>query len=87
MAYAIRFKSSAQRDWERLPRGDQERLAGRIEALANDPRPHNIEPFKGVPQAYRFRVGDLRVVFHVDDAARVVRVLAVGHRKDVYHRR
>lgn len=87
MAYAILFRSSARRDFERLPREHQDRLTERIAALAGDPRPHNAEPFHGVPHGYRIRVGDLRVVYQVLDSQGQVWVFRVGHRKDVYRRR
>jgi len=32
----------------------------------------------------RVRSGDYRVIYFVDDRARVVTVAAVGHRRDVY---
>ena len=34
----------------------------------------------------RIRVGDYRIVYAIDDQRRVVRVAAVGHRRDVYTR-
>lgn len=38
MSYALSFRPSAVRDLERLPALVQDRLLGRMEALANDPR-------------------------------------------------
>jgi len=35
---------------------------------------------------WRIRVGDYRIVYAIDDQRRVVRVAAVGHRRDVYTR-
>ncbi len=34
--------------------------------------------------AYRIRVGDYRVLYIIDDAAEVVTIAGVGHRRDVY---
>lgn len=36
--------------------------------------------------AYRRRVGDYRIVFRDDDAARAVLVTRIKHRRDVYRR-
>lgn len=33
---------------------------------------------------YRIRIGDLRVVYQVDDDKAVVLVLVIAHRRDVY---
>ena len=32
----------------------------------------------------RIRVGDYRVIYSVEDAAHMVDIVAVGHRRDVY---
>ena len=37
--------------------------------------------------AYRIRVGAYRVIYDVDDKARVIVILRVRHRRDVYRRR
>jgi mRNA interferase RelE/StbE len=55
-----------------------------INALADDPRPPGVKPVKGHRPYLRVRSGDYRVIFHVDDAARVVRVMVAGNRRDVY---
>lgn len=41
----------------------------------------------GLHGLWRIRVGDYRIVYAIDDQLRVVRVAAVGHRRDVYTRR
>ncbi|TAL19969.1 type II toxin-antitoxin system RelE/ParE family toxin [Patescibacteria group bacterium] len=33
---------------------------------------------------WRIRVGDYRILFDIDDARKVVVILRVGHRKDIY---
>jgi mRNA interferase RelE/StbE len=33
---------------------------------------------------WRYRIGDYRLISNIDDQARAVRVLRIGHRKDVY---
>lgn len=35
-------------------------------------------------QGWRIRVGDYRIVYEIDDEQRVVNVLHIGHRKDIY---
>jgi mRNA interferase RelE/StbE len=34
--------------------------------------------------AWRIRVGDYRVLYEIDDPARTVLVVHIGHRRDVY---
>ena len=35
-------------------------------------------------EGWRIRVGNYRVIYEIDDSARQVTILHVGHRKDVY---
>ena len=42
----------------------------------------NLRPLKGVPDGFRLRVGDWRVLFYEEQGAIVVS--AVGHRHEVY---
>jgi mRNA interferase RelE/StbE len=56
-----------------------------LERLAEDPRAPGTERLTGV-DAYRLRVGDYRLIYEIDDAARVVYVTRVRHRRDAYRR-
>jgi len=82
--YELLVKPSAVREIERIDsRTDRQRVVRRIRALAEDPRPPGCEKLVG-RKAYRVRQGAYRVVYAVDDEARTVRVVKVGHRRDVY---
>lgn len=82
-SYEVEFSSRAARAFLKLPREAQQRLAKRIDALSKDPRPIGCEKLTGL-DAYRVRVGDYRVVYDVDDGARIVTIANVGHRREVY---
>ncbi len=58
-------------------------MVTRIGSLASESRPHGCEKLSGLEQ-YRVRQGNYRVVYSVDDEARAVLVVKVGHRRDVY---
>ena len=47
------------------------------------PRPMGAEKLSG-HDLYRVRQGDYRILFNVDDEARVVDVFKIGHRREVY---
>jgi mRNA interferase RelE/StbE len=84
MAYAIQFKPAALRQFEKLSRGVQKRIAARIVDLSDDAFPPGCKKLSSVPDAWRIRVGDYRVVYQVRREILLVLVLAVGHRRDVY---
>jgi mRNA interferase RelE/StbE len=82
-SYRLLIKPSAGKDLEAVPRKDRARIVERISELASDPRPSGSEKLSG-DDRYRVRQGVYRVVYSVDDATRVVVVVKIGHRKDVY---
>ena len=87
LPYRVELKRSAQRELAALPRRVQAHVVAAIDALAEDPRPPGAVALKGSAALLRLRVaGDYRVVWRVDDTARIVLVLLIGHRKDVYRR-
>ena len=60
-----------------------ERLRNALRGLYDDPRPAGCSKLAG-RDGYRLRVGDYRVIYGIDDAAREVTVLDLGHRRDIY---
>lgn len=84
MSYAVLIKPAAQRQLKKLPRAVQVDLITLIERLAQDPRPPGCKKLKGRQNQYRVRLGDYRVIYSVEDMALVVRIIKVGHRRDVY---
>ena len=83
--YNLRIKRSAAREIETVSRKqDRQRIVRRIEALAVQPRPVGCEKLAGYEDRYRIRQGSYRVVYSVDDRSRVVEVVSVGHRREVY---
>jgi mRNA interferase RelE/StbE len=84
-AYRIEVQRSAERDLDRLSKMLFDRITARLMALAQEPRPPGAEKLAGL-EAFRIRVGDYRVVYEVDDSARVVVLTRVRHRRDVYRK-
>jgi mRNA interferase RelE/StbE len=81
--YDLLIKPSAGKELEALPRRDRIRTARKIQELAFDPRPHGSEELSAEEQ-YRVRQGNYRVVYSIDDDQRIVLIVRIGHRKDVY---
>ena len=82
-SYRVLLKRSAVKELEVLPLTDRRRIAGKIQRLERDPRPPGVEKLSGQDR-YRLRQGDYRVLYAVDDGARTVTVVKIGHRRDVY---
>jgi mRNA interferase RelE/StbE len=60
------------------------RLIETIKSLATQPRPSGPEKLAGRQNLFRVRQGNYRIIYSVDDQSRVVDVVKVGHRRDVY---
>ena len=84
--HRVDLAPAAQRQLRRLPPGDAARLRGPIFALALERRPVGATKLSGT-EFWRVRVGDLRIVYFSDDAARVVVVLKVARRSESTYRR
>jgi len=82
-AYRLLIKPSAVKELEGIPRRDRRHIVNRIQGLSATPRPAGCEKLSGQDR-YRVRQGPYRVVYAVDDQARTVLVVKVGHRREVY---
>jgi mRNA interferase RelE/StbE len=81
--YELEILPSAQRSLNRLDRPVRRRVATRIDALAEDPRPQGATKLVG-SKHWRIRIGDYRVVYDIKDAQLIVLVIEVGHRREIY---
>jgi mRNA interferase RelE/StbE len=62
----------------------RKRLARKIEGLARNPRPFGVEKLKGMADLYRVRVGDYRILYQIQDEVRLVLIIQIGHRREIY---
>lgn len=85
MQYEITYAQSALKSLRKLDRSVARRVLTAIDALARNPRPPGCLQLKGGSGEMRIRVGDYRIVYDVNDGEVVVLVLAVGHRREIYH--
>lgn len=83
MKYEVKLKSSVKKQLKRLDKKQAERILVRIYLLADNPYPRGVEQLTG-QKAYRIRVGDYRVIYEIQNNQLLVRVIRVGHRKDIY---
>ena len=83
--HRIDLSRRAEKDLDRLPPRGAARVIAALRGLANEPRPPGASKLVAV-EGYRVRVGEYRIVYDVDDAAEVVTVYRIGHRREVYRR-
>jgi mRNA interferase RelE/StbE len=87
-AFAIAWTAASRRALAKLP----EKVASAVVeflygSLAESP--HRVgKPLKlGLERMHSTRRGDYRVIYRIDDEQRVVTVLAIEHRSDIYRPR
>ena len=83
MRYQIIIKSSAEKELNALPAALRSRIAARLLALEDNPRPAGIKKLQG-DESYRLRIGDYRVLLTIDDQRQQAVIYAIGHRREVY---
>ena len=81
--YSVLFRKSVRRDFGPVPKKDVKRIMDRIKSLADNPRPPGCEKLSA-GERYRLRQGDYRIVYSIQDNGRTVRIVKVGHRREVY---
>ena len=84
--YAVEVKPPARKELEALPDKVLARVVRKMDSLRDTPRPAGCKKLKGYKDQWRVRVGDWRVVYIIDDAAKLVSVTRIGHRREVYER-
>ncbi len=82
--YDVLFTRRARKDLDRLDRKVVGRIAPVVDALADDPRPPGCLKVKGEESLWRIRVGDWRIGYEINDAAREVTVIRIAHRSEFY---
>jgi mRNA interferase RelE/StbE len=82
--FSLFLKSSAEKELRKIPSPFIGQILARIGALAETPRPFGVKLMKGEERFFRLRQGDYRIIYDIDDKARVVTVVKIGHRREVY---
>ena len=81
--YSVSIKTSALKELEQIPSKVIRQITRRIQFLAENPRPPGCEKLSGREQ-YRIRQGNYRILYSIDDKTKVVDIVKVAHRREVY---
>jgi len=67
-----------------LPNSVLARAVRKMESLGDNPRPAGCKKLKGYKDQWRVRVGDWRIVYLINDSAKLVSVTRIAYRREVY---
>lgn len=85
--YKVVLKTAAEKVFKtKLDRKIQEKVGRRIDLLSENPfSPNsNLNKLQGVDKGYRLRIGDLRIVYHVDTNNKTITIWKIDFRGSVY---
>lgn len=82
MKYEITFQKAAVKFLKKQDRKTQERL---LQAINQLPDGTDIRKLQGL-QMYRLRIGNIRILYTIDDVVRVISIENIDNRGDVYKR-
>jgi len=81
--YEVELRRNAIKSLDRLQETERSRIVSALLRLEQNPRPSGVEKIRET-ELWRIREGDYRVVYHVDDESKIVTVVRIGHRRDIY---
>ena len=84
--YSIDLSEEATQFFESASAKLQERLDRAFDQIKSNPRFHpNIKPLKrNYAGYYRYRVGNYRIIYSIDDETMRIVVNTIAHRSEVY---
>ncbi len=84
--YEVFLHPDAQKVYANADKALAKKIARCLQQLEQTPRSHpNIKTLKGDYLGYyRYRIGDYRVIYSVDDELVQVFVVAIAHRSEAY---
>ena len=81
--WRVEIVRKAEKEYSSLPPDVKKRISSRILSLESNPRPSGSKKLKETDY-HRLRSGDYRVVYSIHTKDRLIRILSIAHRKEVY---
>lgn len=87
MVYEVRFENRAQKVLKKMDKHEALLIMAWIKKnLVNTTNPRQFG--KGLTGnksgEWRYRIGDYRIISHIDDKKIVILILEIGHRRNIY---
>lgn len=82
--YKLIFEKKALRDLNKLDRLIKKRIWNKLQECKKNPFMF-LKPLVEI-RGFKLRVGDCRVIIDVRQEIRILNILKVGHRKNIYER-
>lgn len=82
--YSYEFTRQAAKDLKKLPKDVQQTIVKKLDYFINSGEPLQFATYliNSEIGQYRFRIGDYRVIFDLENE--ILIILTLGHRKEIY---
>jgi len=80
--YSVEFSETAEKQFNKLEKNIQLRVINVMERIKIRPY-HFIKRKEGTPY-FIARIGDYRAILNINDIRKIIFVLEIGHRKNIY---
>ena len=87
MSYSIETTARFNKEFKKLDKYTQRMIKGWIEKNLvgeENPRRHGKGLTANKSGQWRYRIGDYRLLCHIDDGKLIILALSVGHRREIY---
>ncbi len=81
----IKWEENVLRQLDKLPDVISKRIVKKVDSLRISPF-SKIKKLKG-EDVFRLRIGDYRIILDVDVKNKLIRILYLGHRKNIYKKK
>lgn len=88
MKYEVRFEKRAQKTLKKMDKHQAFIIMAWIKKNlvgTTDPRQFGKGLTGNQSREWRYRIGDYRIISHIDEGKVLILILEIGHRRDVYH--
>ncbi|MBM4388758.1 MAG: type II toxin-antitoxin system RelE/ParE family toxin [Deltaproteobacteria bacterium] len=81
--YSVEIVPKAEKEFRKRAAAIKARVREKILSLEENPRISGSKKLRET-EFYRIRVGDYRAIYSIFDKEKVIKILSIGHRKEVY---
>ncbi|MBU0506497.1 MAG: type II toxin-antitoxin system mRNA interferase toxin, RelE/StbE family [bacterium] len=82
--YKIHFTRTAQKSLNKISKQIIPKILSAISGLSFDPFPKGSRKLTGFSSIFRIRVQNYRIIYEIIDNEIIIKILKIGHRKDIY---
>jgi len=82
--YSIAWAKKIKKELNKLPLNIREDIINKVVSIREDPIRY-LKRLKNY-KAWRLRIGDYRAIIKISETNKIILVVGIGHRKDIYEK-